>query len=436
MKLQKKTFFISILITLLLSACGDKASESRVLAPAEQIDYALTEGDSSVIQDEAVPLLEQQILDKIASIKALQTDTISAIYQGQSINYQVGTETAVFTYADSYYALESVFPLVNGNGGNHLALAGEKSGTRYAMFGTGLIDQYFRLGSNLAFEPHFLRTISWLLKQQPVSNTSLNVKTRVAISHFSATAETNTINWLTGKFDQWEFTSCNDGATLASCYQNKDLILLASEGALSEEAEQTKAAIAGAVAAGVPVLYQHSGSKLSNTVSTELLTNWNAFLSATNYTNDAAVWAATVEMLNSDPIANRLNDLQTMFEHLKNADFSFDFSGCFDIACQQGSDYQVNFHRGAYYLRTVLRYLENQKLQLFSLGGHELVKLAVLLADKYRQNAVFPMFVTDPDLNPFMRSQYADYAVYNLRKFNPAQRDMGNFSRSDFSHIT
>ena len=40
------------------------------------------------------------------------------------------------------------------------------------------------------------------------------------------------------------------------------------------------------------------------------------------------------------------------------------------------------------------------------------------------------------DTTAFFRSLYADYAVYNSRRINPVQADMGNFSRSDFSHVT
>ncbi|CAA6823742.1 MAG: FIG01200241: hypothetical protein, partial [uncultured Thiotrichaceae bacterium] len=57
-------------------------------------------------------------------------------------------------------------------------------------------------------------------------------------------------------------------------------------------------------------------------------------------------------------------------------------------------------------------------------------------ADKFRQSVTYPMDKVATDDTEFMRSYYADHAVYNHRQLNPAQADMGNFSRSDFSHIT
>ena len=40
------------------------------------------------------------------------------------------------------------------------------------------------------------------------------------------------------------------------------------------------------------------------------------------------------------------------------------------------------------------------------------------------------------DTVSFFKSMFTDYAIYNVRDVNAAQADMGNFSRSDFSHIT
>ncbi len=62
--------------------------------------------------------------------------------------------------------------------------------------------------------------------------------------------------------------------------------------------------------------------------------------------------------------------------------------------------------------------------------------LLVLIADRFRQNIHFPLDKGNAGNLDFMKSYYADHVVYTYRKVNPLQPDMGNFSRSDFSHIT
>ena len=80
--------------------------------------------------------------------------------------------------------------------------------------------------------------------------------------------------------------------------------------------------------------------------------------------------------------------------------------------------------------------LDTAKTNLFTKKGYRLQKLLALLADSYRQQITFPMDKVSTSDTDFMKSYFADHAVYNYRTKSPAQKDMGNFSRSDFSHIT
>jgi hypothetical protein len=60
----------------------------------------------------------------------------------------------------------------------------------------------------------------------------------------------------------------------------------------------------------------------------------------------------------------------------------------------------------------------------------------VLLADYYRQSIRYPMNVSTTPANDFLQAYFADHLVYNSRQFNALQTDLGNFSRTDFSHVT
>lgn len=46
------------------------------------------------------------------------------------------------------------------------------------------------------------------------------------------------------------------------------------------------------------------------------------------------------------------------------------------------------------------------------------------------------MNMASSDTTKFLEAYFADHIQYNYRTFNPAQPDLGNFSRGDFSHIT
>ncbi|WP_297292575.1 ImpA family metalloprotease, partial [Oceanicoccus sp.] len=92
---------------------------------------------------------------------------------------------------------------------------------------------------------------------------------------------------------------------------------------------------------------------------------------------------------------------------------------------------------GATKVKSIMNGLDKDKVNIFTEdGSYRLYKLLALLGDKYRESVQFPMDTADTDDTTFMKSFYADHAVYNYRTINPAQPDMGNFSRSDFSHIT
>ncbi len=75
-------------------------------------------------------------------------------------------------------------------------------------------------------------------------------------------------------------------------------------------------------------------------------------------------------------------------------------------------------------------------MAIFDQDDFELEKLYVLLGDLYKQDVQYPMSKLTTDQTEFFKSLYSDYAVYNSRKIVPIQEDMGNFSRSDFSHIS
>jgi len=133
-----------------------------------------------------------------------------------------------------------------------------------------------------------------------------------------------------------------------------------------------------------------------------------------------------------------------MFTHFKDKDYAFDWTKCKDKKnnygenkdnCSEVVGLNSEFQDGATQTRNIIKDLDKTKKDIFTKNGYRLQKLLVLTADKFRQSVVYPMDKVSTDDNAFMKSYYTDHVVYNYRKINPVQPNMGNFSRSDFSHI-
>ena len=91
-------------------------------------------------------------------------------------------------------------------------------------------------------------------------------------------------------------------------------------------------------------------------------------------------------------------------------------------------------------LKTSIKKLDEQKTRIFDeKDGYIDLKYWVLIADHIRQEIDYPLYFNTGDIvktDLASRAYLADHVVYNFRSYAPPQNDLGNFSRSDFSHIT
>ena len=128
--------------------------------------------------------------------------------------------------------------------------------------------------------------------------------------------------------------------------------------------------------------------------------------------------------------------IKTLFTHFLNRDFNFDWSQCDGEKCDAVPGLSSEFEAAAKIVKEMVDTLDTNKINIFHKEGYRFQKLLVLTADKFRQQVSYPMDKVVTDDTEFMKSYFADHVVYNYREINPAQTDMGNFSRSDFSQIT
>jgi hypothetical protein len=144
---------------------------------------------------------------------------------------------------------------------------------------------------------------------------------------------------------------------------------------------------------------------------------------------------AAIEQLQK-PLSTELVEVKELLTRFSENSFNINLSLCVDKKCPSESNFETEFNVAAKIVKGIFNELDQQKINIFESEQYHYQKMLILLADQYRQQATFPMDKKNTATTLFLQSLFADSAVYNYRKFNRAQTDMGNFSRSDFSHIT
>ena len=431
--MMKSNFLAVFAIFVFFFTITSCSKDSTKIHP---VDQALQQGDASLIADDQVPELLSRMVNKIDADLQKNSDIVDAIFGTQAIDYQVGNRVALFELDSS----RNNIPLIVGSDSAHtMAFAGELGEGRYAAFNTGIVAKFQAQETSLAWlEDPFKRLLSWLFKRPSFEGSDLNKnKMQVALSHFNSVNETNNINWLSAQFDQWEFTPCNDGPALAACYKDKDLILVGWEGGDDNEAEDTGNALKILLQAGTPVLYLHSDIEYTTPLTEKVADVLGATIpyGGNFWANDVAIWDNANQMTTSINNNSEIALIRKPVQHFIDNDFSIEWGEC-ENNCENNETYTSEFKAGVDLLKASLDNLESQNIKLFEESGYELEKLAVLLADKFREDVTFPMDKLTTNSNEFMKSHFADHLVYYGRSVAKAQPDMGNFSRSDFSHIT
>ena len=393
-----------------------------------EIDYALRAGESAVIQSNSVDDLEQRLINYITDLENAQNQARESIYQNDAIDYQLGNRIALFTLNN----IEDNFPILLGSTYKKIfAYAGNMDGAKHAVINSNPFE-HFADNELLDYLPQFKRTLSWLLDQEPISANSLNVPLQVAHSYFESARYDINEAWINTQFDQWQNTVCNNHLTISDCYSNKDLIIISWPAGDDTEVEATLEALKQAKQNGIPVLYLHAYLEYTNLMANSVVEFLGGAISygGNFWDDDVVVWTNHTEMM-----ANSAT-ITTPFIHMKDATFNFDWDGCDTGACLTIPEFRAQFYDYISSLKEDLNALDENSVRLFTDTNKELHKLAVLLGDKYREQITYPMHKETSDLTEFLKAYYADHVVYYNRDFAYTQNDLGNFSRTDFSHIT
>ena len=409
----------------------DQSSEMRIsVTLLNRIERAIETGDPGDIANEEGELL-QKILDESSRLEGLQSDLVQRLFAGASISYDPTRHSQFFTPLH----LSEVTPLILGNGGRLLAAIVDRAVGRAAAFGTAVLLKAAR-GELTSVEPMIERVLRWLMDEPLDLNLELNARLikSVGLSDI-AHAQANQFFIEVSPnltFERCEMTLSEE--ELIVCLNAADLIIVGT--AVDEEAtESLLSAVQTSINRGIPLLYTHMHGWNSARVTPLLLELIGLSIEGPGgpgnyFSQDRAEWMSVADMLRDRDLAG----IASMARLFLSGEPSLDLSRC-EGGCDDDDDYQVHFARAAKRVRSSNQSLLARAEDLFELSGERLHKLLVLLGDLWRRGVSFPMDrVSTPSLE-FLRSYYADHAHLSLRRINPSSPDLGDFSRTDFSHI-
>ncbi len=319
-----------------------------------------------------------------------------------------------------------------------LAIIGEKFGARYlVMAGNPLRNMYRGNESNPQLDMLMENSLSWLTDRSDLKTTPINVVIAQMDQGYYFPDEVATRNWLDRQYpDQIQYNSENecDGQNMAACLQQPtDLLIISQIANQQDNVVEIVSAVEQAMERGIPVLYMHHDGDLKP-LGGALLKLLDVGYEADNYWRRFAVENYDPqESLGSLPAD--VEQIAILLTDLSESNYTFDWSLCVDEDCSAVPGLTTTLNQLAV-VRSIITNLDMVNRNIFAESGARLSKFLVLIGDSYRQEINYPMDKIVTDSNQFIRALYADSSVYNYRKINPAQPDLGNFSRSDFSHIT
>jgi len=390
----------------------------------DAVENALTSGSVKTINEET---LLAATIKELEDLKTIKSSLLKTIYKNETIQYDPGRRTQLIEpLVENLY---NIYPILQGNKGYALAALGVKRNSRFAVFGSTPL-WYFEHNRNMRFEPQFKRILFWLMHGDLIKKRTIGLS-------FLDSNKKEIKAWIEKNYPKWSIKECDShNPDFTTCYNNVDLILTGRE-ADNKNVQSIVEALQKATTSGIPILYFHTNTEQLNKISAHIANELGfTFVYLGNYwKRDKADWNNYESM--KDGIG--LDLIETLLKNIQKKSYSFDWEKCakkgIRMSCAQVPGVP-KFEAALRNLKHILGSLDRKKIDIFSSSKYRLQKLLILLGDKFRESVTYPMDKIKTDDTEFIKSFYADNAVYNYRKINPTQPDMGNFSRSDFSNIT
>ena len=437
---------ILTLAMLQLAACSlptDSESKAGDIQYSEDVQQAVNTGDTSLA--DSPEALVVSALDTLESGISQADATRDAIYgTGENAVTSVAWDpTHDAGLLASAFGVNSELLVTNDNAGNDfngsaraLAIAGETSASRYAVFGSNPLRHSDNIDEGM--NQLIKNTVSWLLQGNPQSNLA---QPNIVMAHLDNSyyfRDAPTVRaWLADEYGD-DMTINNEdtceGSALSACINSETNLLIVSQVSENdEEANAAAASIEQAMKQGIPVLYVHHDGNLK-ALGKHLFKIFDVTYISDNYWPKERVTNFSVSSLQST-LPSNLAAIKTTVKHLMENSFTFNIADC-ESKCANIEAYSSEFSQGASAIKSIVDNYDKNVIDIFSEEGNEALKLIILYADALRSNIKYPMSTDSTDTLTWLQAYFADHVVYSARKINPVQKDLGTFSRSDFSHIT
>jgi len=441
------------------SDSGEKNTAGPTPMPPTAIEQALATGDVSYIDDASSIVLEinntvSKNLQAGQEIKQTLFNIPNGIVNDDSLTdltWWPTHDAAAFknTYGINYSLIESNAIIPENDDGSRtpealpVAIAGQYKQGRYLALNSNPFRNVGRNENalNAEMESWLKNAVNWLSQRDDFSaDKPLNiVMSQLDDSHYFKD-RTLTRTWFDEHYTDnvsYNLPQACDGSALVTCVsEDTDLVILSqyAGGLTDDELSDYVASVETLLRQGTSVLYVHHDGNLKP-LGKALFELLHITYIGDNYWRKYGTSSFNV-MDNYNVIPADIEQQIVLINRLDTNGFTVDLSQCDDKSCEPASLMDEQFYQAAAMIKAQIDSLDKNKQRLFSSDEFKYQKLQILLADKYRQDVVFPMNRADTNANVFLRSLFSDHVLFNNREINAAQADLGNFSRSDFSHIT
>ncbi len=428
--------------------------ETNTEPAVDNVELAIETGDAMHVSNSQP--LEDALIREIANAKLINADAYAKIFSlqqdgsprsdGSSLTnirwnptHDAARLYSTFGENSDLLTSNSVFETGYTIKNEALAVIGEAD-ARYIVMGSNPMRNYRRDSSSVNEEMQLMmeNSISWLTDRTDLHSTPFNAVIAQMSQSYYFPDELAVREWLDDRFSQQAVYNDQDtceGASLSSCI-NKDTDILIISNHQNELGHESKIAeaVTAAMSQGVPVLYMHYDGGM-NELSTALLPLFDTSYRGDNYWQKLSVEAYDPTDFNQQ-LSAEVTSVDAMAKHFRSNGFAINWAECDGENCNAVESLNTQFLDGAKYVRSLMQQLDKEKNNLFATPDkYRFQKLLALLGDHYRASANFPLDKVTTPTSEFLRALYADYSVYQYRPIVGVWGNMGNFSRTDFSHI-
>lgn len=411
-------------------------SPSPTVTP-DPVEQALASGDFRHIDSDA------QLIDAITATlnarKSLYDGVLAQLSEGVgAVTWDPTHDAAMLTgtFGRHQVLLETNAAFNEGYDAKTrtLALAGTSPSKFIALGSNPMRTMKRGFEANDSLNQWMGNAVSWLVGS-PVSSQRI-VLAQMGQNYFFPD-QTSTRDWFVEQYPQAQLASDCSDEKLATCLaQQTDLLVISQVSSLAPEV--LAEAVEQAMVAGVPVLYMHYDGGMTD-AGRALFELFGIQYHHDNYWHKLGLKDYQVAQQGELPV--NWQATTRLLAGLANGAYGYDVAcyGDEGVECTEFDNvFGQDFSEPANFLRATLNSQDATNTNIMSQDS--LLALWVLLGDYYRDQIEYPvkdaMAASYQPTDTFVKAYLADHLVFNSRLLAPVPQDLGNFSRTDFSHIT